>query len=85
MPGGAAICETVATCEGCWWVLGSGAPRGPERDLAVPGGLRSAKLSPLSKAAGVSCGVRHRADLSGTSSSLGGCDLRNCRHFRALL
>eukprot|EP00959_Pyramimonas_sp_CCMP1952_P150535 3150469-Pyramimonas_sp.AAC.1 len=55
-PWGAAVCETVAAFEGCWWVLLSEAPHGSERDLAVPEGLRSAKLSPLSRAAGGSCG-----------------------------
>eukprot|EP00959_Pyramimonas_sp_CCMP1952_P217582 4550693-Pyramimonas_sp.AAC.1 len=38
VPGGAAICHTVATFGGCWWVLRTEAPLGPERDLAVPGG-----------------------------------------------
>eukprot|EP00959_Pyramimonas_sp_CCMP1952_P333195 6976960-Pyramimonas_sp.AAC.1 len=45
----------------------------------------TAELSPLSKAAGGPSGVRHRADLSEPSPSLGGCDLQNCRHLRGLL
>ena len=50
--GGAAICETVANFEACWGVQHSAERRGLKLDLAILGGLRSAKLWPLSRAAG---------------------------------
>ena len=53
--------------------------------LVIPVELRSAKLSPLSRAAGGSSGVRSYGDSDYSSPSLGGCDPRNCRHFRGLL
>ena len=49
---GAANCETVATFEGCWRVQRGDVLRRLILNLAMPGGgLRSAKLSPLSRAA----------------------------------
>ena len=38
IPGGAAICEAVATFEGCWGVQHSDALRGLRLDIAIPGG-----------------------------------------------
>ena len=61
-PWGAAICETVATFEGCWGVQRSDVLRRFRLDLAIPEGLRSAKLSPLSEAAGGPSGAKHHAD-----------------------
>eukprot|EP00959_Pyramimonas_sp_CCMP1952_P158358 3311816-Pyramimonas_sp.AAC.1 len=54
---GAASSETVATFGGCWWIQRGGVIRESEWDLASPGGLRCAKLSPRSWAAGGSSGV----------------------------
>ena len=73
---GAAICDTVATFECCWWVQRSEAPRRPERDLAEPGGLRSAKLSPLSRAAFDvnKLSSRYYALISGSEA----CELSHC-------
>ena len=44
---GGAICETVATVVGSWAVRRRGVLRISEWDLAVPGVLRPAKLSPF--------------------------------------
>ena len=71
-PPGAAICETDATFEGCWGVQRSEAPPRFRLDLAIPGWLRSAKLSPLSRAAGGPSGVTSYGDSDLTSPSLGG-------------
>eukprot|EP00959_Pyramimonas_sp_CCMP1952_P012914 273093-Pyramimonas_sp.AAC.1 len=38
-PGGLRSATLSPLFECCWWVQRSEAPRGPERDLAVPGGL----------------------------------------------
>ena len=54
--------SAFATFEGCWGVQHSDVLRGFRLDLAIPGGLRSAKLSALSKAAGGSSGVGGYAD-----------------------
>ena len=67
-PWGAAICEAVGTFEGCWGAQHSEVIRGLRLDLTIPGRLRSAKLSPLSRAAGGSSGVTCYADSSSTSS-----------------
>ena len=82
---GVAFRETVATFVGSWEVQRSGVLRISEWDLAVPGGLRSAKLRPLSWAPGRSSALVSYAHQNETSPSLGGCDPRNCRHFRGLL
>ena len=51
-----------------------------------PGGLRSAQLSPRSWAPVRPSGGAPYADHHDSSPlSGGGCDLRNCRHFRGLL
>eukprot|EP00959_Pyramimonas_sp_CCMP1952_P254274 5311884-Pyramimonas_sp.AAC.1 len=50
---------------------------GPEGDLAIPRGLRSVKLSPLSRAAGGASTVRSHADPNRTLASLWG--LRNAK------
>eukprot|EP00959_Pyramimonas_sp_CCMP1952_P015176 321186-Pyramimonas_sp.AAC.1 len=55
-PWGAAICETVAAVAACWGAEHNDATRIFKLDLAVPGGLRSVKLSPLSRPA---CGAQH--------------------------
>ena len=47
-PWGAAICATVALRVSSWEGQRSDVLRTLERDLAAPGGLRPAKLSPLS-------------------------------------
>ena len=83
--GVAANCAAVATFAGSWEAQRRGVLWGSLRDLAVPWGLRSAKLSQLSWAPGRPSGVVSYADDHETSPSLGGCDLRNCRHFRGLL
>ena len=51
-PWGAAICATVATFEAYWGVQHSGEPPQIQIRPRHPWGLRSAKLSPLSRAAG---------------------------------
>ena len=59
-PGWAAICDTVATFatfEGCWEAQRSGALRRFRLDLAIPEGLRSARLPPFSRAAGKVSGI----------------------------
>eukprot|EP00959_Pyramimonas_sp_CCMP1952_P231001 4828983-Pyramimonas_sp.AAC.1 len=49
------------------------------------GGLRSVKLSPLSRPAGGPTKVGTHGGLKLDLAIPGGCDLRNCRHFRGLL
>eukprot|EP00959_Pyramimonas_sp_CCMP1952_P251269 5251474-Pyramimonas_sp.AAC.1 len=52
-PWGAAICVIVATFEGCWGGASTvGTHGGFKLNLAIPGGLRYVKLSPLSSPAG---------------------------------
>eukprot|EP00959_Pyramimonas_sp_CCMP1952_P332078 6953491-Pyramimonas_sp.AAC.1 len=59
--------------------------RGPPGNLAIPGGLRSTRRSPRSKALGGCSGVTHHLDSDSTSPSLEGYDLREGRHFRGKL
>ena len=71
-PRGARSGEKVATFEGCWEAQRSEAPPKLILNLAIP------------RSAGAYSGVRPQSDSDLTSPSLGGCDLRNCHHFRML-
>ena len=82
---GPADCGTVATVWGSWEAQRGGAIRRPERGRAVHAELRTAKLSPLSRAPGKPSGVVSYADHNEASPSLGGCELRNCRNVRRFL
>ena len=89
-PGWAAICDTVATFatfEGCWEAQRSGALRRFRLDLAIPEGLRSARLPPFSRAAGKVSGIgAQRGFRFGLAipGGLGGHQ-RLCRRVRRLL
>ena len=81
---GAAVCQTVASFVGSWEssrVTSYGDPRRPSRPL------RAAICETVASFVG-SWEVQQSDVLEGSeeaSPSLGGCDLRNCRHFRGLL
>ena len=78
---GAADCETGAAFVDRWDVQRSGVVRASEWDLAVPGGLRTAKLSPLSRAAGGSSGVTPYADQNEASPFLGAATCKAAATF----